>query len=47
MYNFLDEKIDAIVRTPAMAQRCLLMCCVAFGAASLMVGSFAVAQMAG
>jgi sulfatase modifying factor 1 len=27
-----------------MARRCLLMCCVGFGAASLMIGTFAVAQ---
>jgi hypothetical protein len=46
MYN-VDVKIDATVRRPAMARHCLLICCVAFGAASLMVGTFAVAQMAG
>src|SRR5260370_1109282 len=44
MNRRLPQKIDAKIRRPAMASRRLLMCCVGFGAASLMVGTLAIAD---
>src|SRR5258707_10015902 len=44
MNRRLPQKIDAKIRRPAMASRRLLMCCVGFGAANLMVGTLAIAE---
>jgi hypothetical protein len=39
-----DAQIDASIRRPAMTLRRLLVCCIGSGAASLMVGTLAIAE---